>query len=307
MRIRNLFGALMIGAALSGTPAAATTTSSAEEEGATEWLGATESPAAEGEVVRPVNSSWMLEGGTSHLVDSYLSPLKYKGWHGALTYRRLQAWKYSPERWVEQAEVEVVLDNADNPARNSSLLHFNFASDWGMLRRWRLPHSITVGAGATAGVSVGAFYSSRNGNNPVAAQADAHLAATLMTSWATRLWRVPLLLTWDSSLPLTGAFFSPAYDELYYEIYLGNRKGLVHPLWPGNFFRWNNRLTADLDLGPDTRIRLGVGARAFSSQVNNITTRAVAWSVILGVTSDWISLSPRRGVPSAASRTVYAY
>ena len=35
------------------------------------------------EAVRPVNSSYMIEAGSSHLADTYLSPLKYTGWNAA--------------------------------------------------------------------------------------------------------------------------------------------------------------------------------------------------------------------------------
>lgn len=272
------------------------------------WFRASAADKAEGDAtVRPVNSSWMVEAGTSHLVDTYLSPLKYAGWHGGITYTRLQAMKLDPAGWVQRMEVEADADKAKNPAGNASLLRVKLASHWGMTRRWRLPHGLTLGAGAAAGVDVGAFYSSRNGNNPVAAKASASLSATAMATWATRVWRVPLMVGWESAMPLTGVFFSPAYDELYYEIYLGNRSGLLHPAWPGNFFRWHNRLTADIDCGSATRLRLGLGSELFSSKVNSITTRATTWSLIVGVTSDWISLSPRKAAPVAAPRIVYAY
>ena len=114
------------------------------------------------------------------------------------------------------------------------------------------------------------------------------------------------MLRWQTTMPLTGVFFSPEYDELYYEISLGNHGGLVHGAWPGNYFRWVNLVTADLDFAA-TRLRVGFRSRILSSEVNHITTRIFSYAFVLGVTGDWLSLSPRKGVPEETARIIYAY
>lgn len=38
------------------------------------------------EILRPVNSVYTLEAGSSHVTDTYLSPIKYTGWHLGLKY-----------------------------------------------------------------------------------------------------------------------------------------------------------------------------------------------------------------------------
>jgi len=259
------------------------------------------------EVVRPVNSSYMIEAGSSHLADTYLSGLKYVGWSTAFQYERVQAMKFSPDRWRQQLLLGVEVSGAENPAKNANMYYANISASWGMFRRWELPYNLAVGAGGSAGGNIGATYSSRNGNNPASVKADITVNAGGFLSWKTRLWRLPVMLRWQTSMPLTGVFFSPEYDELYYEIYLGNHQGLVHWGWPGNLFRWDNLLTADLDISA-TRLRLGFRSRIYSTEVNHITTRIFSYTFVLGVTGDWMSLSPRRGLPSAeASRVVYAY
>ena len=125
-------------------------------------------------------------------------------------------------------------------------------------------------------------------------------------SWNTRLWRLPVMFRWQTSLPLAGVFFSPEYDELYYEIYLGNHSGLVHGAWPGNYFRWDNLVTADLDFS-DTRLRLGFRSRILSSEVNHITTRIFSYAFVIGVSGDWLSVSKRRGLHPATRKTVWVY
>ena len=267
-----------------------------------------EETAAEGagRVVRPVNSAYQVEVGTSHLGDTYLSPLKYAGWHAAFQYERLQAMKFNPDGWRQQLRLGGEINSGDNQVKNSSLLYGNLSATWGMMHVWHLPYNLTLAGGGSAGGDIGAVYSGRNGNNPVSVKADVTVNLTGYATWKTRLWRLPVMLRWQTTLPVAGAFFSPEYDELYYEIYLGNRSGLAHFAWPGNFFRWDNFVTADLDVSY-TRLRVGFSSRIYSTEVNHITTRIFSYGFVLGVSGDWISVSPRRSEADETTRLVYAY
>ena len=258
------------------------------------------------EAVRPVNSSYMIEAGSSHLADTYLSPLKYTGWNAAFQYERMQAMKFSPQAWRQQLKIGVEANGAENPARNADMYYTSVSASWGMMHLWQLPCGIALAAGGSAGGNLGVVYNSRNGNNPASAKADLTLNATGYATWKTRLWRLPVMLRWQTTMPLTGVFFSPEYDDLYYEISLGNHGGLVHGAWPGNYFRWDNLVTADLDFAA-TRLRVGFRSRILSSEVNHITTRIFSYAFVLGVTGDWLSLSPRKGVPEETARIIYAY
>ena len=257
-------------------------------------------------MVRPVNSSYMLGVGSSHIADTYLSPLKYTGWHTDFHYERMQAMKFSPLRWRQQLTIGAEIDRGQNPVKNSTLLYGTLSASWGMMHRWDVAQDVAVAFGGSAGAHLGAIYNARNSNNPAAAKADITVNATAYATWHITLGRMPVMLRWQTSMPLTGVFFSPEYDELYYEIYLGNHHGLVHGAWPGNYFRWNNLLTADLDFA-NTRLRLGFRSDILSSEVNHITTRIFSYAFVLGVSGDWFSVSPRKGLPSGAMKVIYAY
>jgi len=258
------------------------------------------------EVIRPVNSSYMLDAGSSHLADTYLSPLKYTGWHAAFRYERLQAMKFSADKWRQQLMLGIEADYGDNPAKNATMLYGNVSASWGMLRVWHLPYRLSVAVGGSAGAHLGGVYNDRNGNNPASAKADITVNGTGYVTWNTCLWRMPVMLRWQTTVPLAGVFFSPEYDELYYEIYLGNHSGLVHGAWPGNYFRWENLVSADLDFAT-TRVRVGFRSEVLSSEVNHITTRIFSYSFVLGLTGDWISVSPRKHMQADAAKVVYAY
>lgn len=257
-------------------------------------------------VFRPVNAAYEVELGTSHIGDTYLSPLKYSGWHAAFQYERLQAMKFSPDGWRQQLRIAGEFNSGENPARNSTMLYGNVGATWGMLHRWRLPWGLAVAAGGSAGGNAGCVYNRRNGNNPVSVKADMTVNLTGYVTWQTRLWRLPVMLRWQTTLPVVGAFFSPEYDELYYEIYLGNRDNLAHFAWPGNFFRWDNLVTADFDVSY-AKLRVGFSSRIYSTEVNHLTTRIFSYGFVLGVSGDWLSVSPRRGLPCETARIVYAY
>lgn len=73
------------------------------------------------EVLRPVNSSYMVDIGSSHLADTYLSPLKYTGWNAAFQYERMQAMKFRPDSWRQQLLIVLEVNSAENPARNADI------------------------------------------------------------------------------------------------------------------------------------------------------------------------------------------
>lgn len=137
------------------------------------------------------------------------------------------------------------------------------------------------------------------GNNPVAVEAAWTLNATGYAAWNFKISDLPVTLRYQPTLPLTGIFFSPAYGELFYEIYLGNDKGLVHGAWFGNYFSLDNLLTADLHFGA-TCLRIGYHGDILSTKINHITTRTITNSFVVGVSGEWLSLNPYKGMSREA-------
>ena len=248
------------------------------------------------DVIRPVLSSFMLEYGGVSTRDTYLTPLEYKGWTSAIAYERMQAMCFNPERWVMRLDGRLAFGRSLNPARTAVMWEIGFRPSWSMMWRARLPHGFTLAAGGNVGAHLGVIYLPRNGNNPASVKASITLAATGMAVWNGRIGRLPLTVRYQPTLPLVGAFFSPDYDELYYEIWLGNHNGLAHCAWPGDFFRLDNLLTADLHFGATT-LRLGYRCEVFSGKSGDIVNRQITHCLVLGVSTELISLR------AGASRT----
>lgn len=258
-----------------------------------------------GKILRPVISAFTIESGSAHNADTYLTPLHYTGWNMALGYEHLQATGFDPYNWVRQFYATLYVDRTMNPARNAAMwdgfLHFR----WTMMHRWQDiagVRNLTVAAGPGVGLRAGILYLSRNGNNPAAAKGAFTLDSRWMAAYSLKIGHLPVTFRYQGALPVTGAFFSPHYGQLYYEIWLGERHGLVRAAWPGNYFALDSRVTADLRLG-GTTLRLGYHNYVQSTKVSGIVYRQVSHAFTLGIVTEWLSLSTR---PAKHSKTVSA-
>jgi len=254
--------------------------------------------------LRPVTSAYMLEAGSSSVADSYLSPITYRGWNAAFAYERMQAMKFSPDDWVMQLNTRIELDRGRNHADNATSWRIEGEFSWGMLRRWHPLPGLTLAAGASTGIDAGCIYNPRNSNNPASAKLAWTVNATAYATYDLNLGRLPVTLRYQPTLPIAGIFFSPEYDELYYEIYLGNHDGLIHFAWPGNRFAMTNLITADLHFGA-TSLRVGYRGHSLSSKANNLVTNIHIHSFVIGIAGEWISLS-RRHTLSRDARIISA-
>lgn len=253
--------------------------------------------------LRPVFAAYTLEAGSSHLADTYLTPLKYAGWHAALDYNRYQAMRFAPDDWVMRLHGNLSVDRAVSPAGNATMWHTTLNLGWGMMRKFRPLPSLTLAVGGSTDLRAGCLYNARNGNNPASAKGDWTISLTGYAAYSLHLGRLPVTLMYQPVLPVTGVFFAPDYGELYYEIYLGNHDGLVHGAWWGNYFRLDNLVTADLHLGA-TSLRVGYRGDFFSSKVSHTVTHIYTHAFVIGVSGEWLSYDPRRHRSGSRARVI---
>lgn len=247
----------------------------------------------EEQILTPVTASYTLGFGGSHLADTYLSPINYNGWSASLRYDRWQAMKASPGLWVMNLAFGADLDRGVNRAGNAMMWYAGMNFSWGAMRAWNIVKGLRIGVGPSAALTLGALYLNRNGNNPVSAKAAVTVGATGFAAYNLKIGRLPVTFLWQPSLPVVGAFFSPDYGELYYEIYLGNHNGLAHCAWWGNYFRLDNSLTADLHLGA-TALRIGYRGVILSTKVNHLVSNHYTHQFVIGISGEWLSLNPRK-------------
>ena len=255
-------------------------------------------------VIRPVYSEYTLHAGSAHHADTYLSPIKYSGWTIGFGYQRRQALKFNPMDWVSQLSFDIDIDRTLNTLKNAIMWYAGLDFSYAMLHRWQLSDGFSVGIGPSLALNAGCLYLDRNGNNPASAKAAITLNADGYATWKGKILNHPLTLRYQASIPVTGTFFSPNYGQLYYEIYLGNHDGLCQWAWPGNYFRLRHLLTANLHLG-NTSLLIGYRGDIFSSKANNLVTRTITHSAVIGISGEWLSFNSAKKI-SAITKTISA-
>lgn len=242
-------------------------------------------------VLRPVASAYTVQAGASHLRDTYLTPVKYTGWSVSLDYERFQSMKFSPENWIMRLQGNISVGAAENPSKSATMWSLDFTPSWAMMRRFKVDAApgLAFAAGGIAKADLGVLYLARNSNNPASAKAAVTIGVTAMAVYNTNIGKLPVTLRYQPSLPVAGVFFAPDYDELYYEIWLGNHKNLCRCAWPGSYIDLENLITADLHFG-STSLRLGYRNRVFSTKAAGIVSRRVDHSFVIGISTEWLSL-----------------
>lgn len=257
----------------------------------------------ENEQSRPVTGIYSVEIGGKNVLATYLSPLHYKGTSFALSGEWSKAMPFSPQSAIMHFNATAGFDNMLNPAHTARMVALNASFGWGMSWRTQLPWQLQLTAGGSIGIDGGAYWLMRNGNNPIQAMATVNIAACVSLGRPFKIGRLPLLVRDEVSLPSLSVFFSPEYGESYYEIYLGNHHGLVHPGWWGNNFRIDNLLSVTFDFGR-TAAMIGYRFKADTQWANNLNTKIFTHSLVIGVVPGGIGL--KRKPKKLPSETVYS-
>ena len=255
--------------------------------------------ASETEPLRPVASAFTFEIGRQSALDTYLSPIRYSGLDVALGYERLRAAGFAPEKWLTRHNASVNFASMNNQSGSGAMMSLYLDYSFAMLRRWQLGRGLWLAGGGEAALTLGGLYNLRNSNNPATAKVAIDLGATAMASYHLRVGRLPLTFRYQVSLPVVGAFFSPAFGQSYYEMfYIGNTAGIVH------FGAWHNRvdlrnyLSVDIHVGKRA-LRLGYRQLMRTTHVNHLDTQVLGHMFVLGISGEiFRSAPPARRVVS---------
>lgn len=244
---------------------------------------------------RPTSFTFAAAVGGERVYDSYLSPLVYCGPSLAFSARWSKAMPANPQRLTMHFDARLNAADTRNPARNAHIYDAGVQAAWGM--RWHTTAGLLrLECGGAVQAEGGVLYSSRNGNNPAAGRLKGAIAAEGAAKYPVRIGRLSVLLEEEVALPLVGAFFSPAFGETYYEIYMGNHDGLAHFGWVGNHFCITNFIGGTLMLGK-VGLRLGYRLDAATSWVCGINTHRVSHALEVGITTNLPSLPGRPAHP----------
>lgn len=259
------------------------------------------------EVVRPSVSSFTAEVGGASILDTYLTPIRYHGINTRISYEGMRAMGFEPDKWIMQGVAAVEYANVRNHARNHTMHSLMLDVKWGMMYRWKdiIAPGLTLHLGGSPQLRGGVIYNAYNSNNPVSAKIRASIDLTAMASYHVNVGRLPVTLRYQATLPAIGAFFSLDYGEAFYELYLGNTRGIVNVGWWGNRFDVENLFTADLHFGSSV-LRIGYRNLIETSWVHNLNTQIFTHGFVIGISGEWLQLGARQKKLSSSARVVSA-
>lgn len=256
----------------------------------------------ENTTIRAVTSSTILSIGGSDVLDTYLTPLDYRGIYLGLLNERLQVAGFGNMNWINQQKIWAEYTSNNNDAQNGLVATGFLGYSWGSMRRYHVAEGLTLMAGPYIAAEAGFIYNLRNGNNPASAKLSIETGGSVMAVYQLKCFpRFPITLRYQASLPVMSVFFSPHYEQSYYEIFsLGNTSGIVKFGSFHNRFDLNNMFTADFPIGA-LNLRIGFQSKIHNTHVNDIKTRRISNAFMIGFSKEFLpfnrkkpSVSPER-------------
>lgn len=223
----------------------------------------------------------MLGVGYTNLLDTYLSPEKYRGVD--LRFISHTRRERDSTLWINQFQHEGNMAIADSRSGNGGTMAGGYTFRYSLLRKWHTTlwgRPLQLIAGGTAAANIGFIYNTRNGNNPANARLSLRVEPTAGFDYSLSRAAV---LHYEASAPLFGLMFSPNYGQSYYEIF--NRGNYDHNCVPTTFGSTpslRQMLTVDLRAG-HTTWRIGYLGTIEQSNVNQLKTHAYTHSLMIGI------------------------
>ena len=172
-----------------------------------------------GEGLRETTHTTLFGIGKVNHLDTYLSPLEYKGPQLTFlseTHRTLRRNSHVLFSTMLQGEFSYT----ESPKQNAHDMGGSVRYDAGWHRQWKnVLKGLDLSAGALAGGDIGFLYNNRNGNNPAQARANLRLSASLRGDYCFKIKKQTLALHYQAHLPLLGATFMPQYGQSYFNMF----------------------------------------------------------------------------------------
>ena len=233
----------------------------------------------------------MLIIGTANSLDTYLSPLTYRGTELRFTSqvvhnRKERNWTHTLTHGLRLARESMRTNDGvrleggyDLSCSWQRKIVNRTVGYWGRLM-------VTAGAGVDA--TVGFRYNAQNSNNPAQAEAAVCFTPAMAADWRFFLVspksgrRHTLGLRYEAAVPLVGMMFSPAFGQSYYEIFSrGNYDHNLCTIWVGNAPSLRQRLLFNFKL-LKRQFFIGYEGDYRQAKVNDIKYHRYTNAAVLG-------------------------
>ena len=230
--------------------------------------------------------------GYTNILDTYLSPMEYKGSELRILRENRRGTKYMEGKVYRQSMFQANVSMTENKAGSGST--FSFLANWNLAYHYRfqMNESLQLLAGPNLDLNGGMVYNLRNSNNPVNAKAYANLGASGMAIYRFRIKEHPFILRYQLNVPLFGLMFSPEYGQPYYEMSIAKDFGKnlcftsLH-----NQPSMRQFLTLDFPI-KTTNLRLGYVCDIQQAKVNDMKSHAWSHAFMIGLVKHFHLVKP---------------
>ena len=218
--------------------------------------------------------------GASNILDTYLSPEKYKG----VEVRYIShTTRHLSDQWKELLIHQGIFSNSSTRSDDNTEQMGMYIFDYGKYKLLKQTDRLRLFVGGMAEIGGGFLYNSHNTNNPAQGRLYLNISPSIFGEHDFTLFRKTLKARYELTVPLLGAMFSPNYGQSYYEIFSeGNYDHNVVFTTPFNAPSMRHSISVDI---PFSRVDLRIGYLGDYQQakVNNLKYHTYSHLLTIGI------------------------
>lgn len=224
----------------------------------------------------------MLGLGGSEVLDTYLSPEKYKG--SEIRYISHTLRQREDSKWLNYFIHEGNMSTNEDRSGDGTTLGFLYDFRYARHRSWLTAgNRLLLEAGGMLNAGLGLLDNTRNSNNPAQVRCFLHVGASGAATYRFHLGSKACALRYEAMVPLIGLMFSPNYGQSYYEIFSrGDYDHNIVPTTPFSAPTLRHSLTADFPL-LGLRWRVGYLGDFQQAEVNNLKQHVYTHALVIGI------------------------
>lgn len=254
---------------------------------------------------RYVMRSVLYGAGVSNVLDTYLSPLEYKGPEVRILRENMRMTRLMGGNVSAQNLLQAHVSYTHNPSQTghmyAGLLNWSYTLHY----QFRLNEQLKLLAGPTIDLNGGFVYNTRNSNNPAQAKAYGSLGISGMAIYKFHIGNYPLVVRYQANLPLLGAMFSPEFGQSYYEMFSLGHKGknvLFTSLHNSPSLR--QMVTLDFPIRKVT-MRVGYVCDLQQAKVNHLKYHTYSHDFMIGFVKNFYLLKGKNRITMPSNVTPY--
>ena len=260
-------------------------------------LAAQTDESEEDDIPRSVNEATMIGVGGYNVMDTDLTPgieTKYTGWGLRILNERMKVVRLANYNVSRQQFLNVEFASTRNAA-DVATDYIGFV-DYSLGYHYRFTNivpNLKVLAGASARLSGGFIYNTRNSNNPASGKADLDLNFSAMVIYGFKIRNYPITFRYQMEIPFIGALFAIHKGQPYYYLSQGDRGGVIKFSSLHNKFAMRNYFTFDFPVANFT-VRAGYLNSMYRTDVNGVKTHVLSNSFMIGLVKEFVSFGGKR-------------